>query len=67
MFYQVLLITNMFRSLLGPSQEQLCNSATNTTNCQIIYVEPLNAILNTSNSQYDHKLSAHRQLKSNKI
>ena len=67
MFYQVLLIINMFRSLLRSSPEKHCNSAKNTTNCQIMYVEPLNAILNNSNSQYDQKMSAHGQLKSNKI
>jgi len=67
MFYHVLLITNMFRSFLRPSSEQHCNSTKNTTNYRIIYVETFNVTLNTYNSQYDHKMSAHVLLKSDKI
>jgi hypothetical protein len=53
-------------SLLRSSSEQHCNSTKNTTDCHIMYVEPFNVLLNTSNSQYDHKMSAHVLLKSDK-
>jgi hypothetical protein len=32
-----------------------------------MYVEPLNVMLNSSNTQYDHKMSAYALLKSDKI
>jgi hypothetical protein len=32
-----------------------------------MYVEPLNVILNSWNSQYDHKMSVYALLKSDKI
>lgn len=67
MFYNILLITNTFLSFLLSSSEQHCNSTKNTTDCQIMYVKPLNVILNSSNSEYDHKMSAYTMLKSDKI
>ena len=46
MFYHVLLITNMFRSLLlSPSSGWLCKGTKNTTNCQTISVEALSVII----------------------
>ena len=64
--YHILLITNMFRSLLRPLSGQLYRSIKNTTDCQTVSVAPLSVIMHVSNRPYDHKMSAHVLLKSDK-
>jgi len=56
----------MFRLLLWASSGWLYKSTKNTTNCEIIYVESLNIIINGSNSLYEHKMLAYILLKSDK-
>jgi hypothetical protein len=59
MFCHTLLTTNVFRSLLlSSSSGQLYSSTNNTTNYQIMSVEPLKDTINVSNSPYGHRMSA---------
>jgi hypothetical protein len=60
--YHILLITNIFQSLLRSSTEQLHNSTNYTTNCQTVSVEPLNITIDASNSTHGHKMSAYMLL-----
>jgi len=46
-FHHVLLITNMFLSLLRSSSGLVYKSTKNTINCQIIQVGPLSFIMNS--------------------
>jgi hypothetical protein len=58
-FCHTLLTTNLFRSLLlSSSSGQLYSSTNNTTNHQIMSVEPLKDTINVSNSPYGHRMSA---------
>jgi len=45
MFYHILLITSMFRSLLQSSSGYLYESTKNTINYQIVQLEPFNVII----------------------
>jgi len=50
----MLLITNMFPSLLWSSQGELYKSTKNTIICHTEYQEPLNVIINESNIEQFH-------------
>jgi hypothetical protein len=62
-FYHILLITNLFRSLLRSSSGSVYNSTKNTTNYQIVQVEQLSFIIDISDSPHGHKMSADTSLK----
>jgi hypothetical protein len=64
-FYDVLLITDMFRSPLRSSSSGWFFKGTkNTTTCQTVKVEPLSIII-VSDSAYGHQTSAYILLKRN--